>query len=91
MQQFFLLQKTVNGALTSGCFRTCSPAGSLEAKPFSVEYWKWQHRYLLDAVNQFGVPNIFLTISLYELSFPVPSSLSSIQDLTGRGPNIGQN
>ena len=81
------LFKTVSGALTSGRFRMCSPARSLEAKPFSVEYWKWQHRYLLDAVNQFGAPSVFLTISLYEWSFPVPSWLSSIRDLTGRGPS----
>ena len=80
------LFKTVSGALTSGRFRMCSPARSLEAKPFSVEYSKWQHQYLLDAVNQFGAPSVFLTISPYEWSFPVPSWLSSMQDLTSRGP-----
>ena len=53
--------KTVSGALTSGRFHMCSPARSLEAKPFSIEYWKWQHRFLLDAVNQFGTSSIFLT------------------------------
>ena len=80
------LFKTVSSALTCGRFRMCSPARSLEAKPFSVGYWKWQHRYLLDAVNQFGAPTAFLTISPYEWFFPVPPWLSSMRDLTGRGP-----
>ena len=80
------LFKTVSGALTSGRFRMCSPASSLEAKPFSIEYWKWQHRFLLDAVNQFGAPFIFLTISPYEWSFPVPVWLSGLRDLTGMVP-----
>ena len=80
------LFKTVSGALTSDRFRMCSPARSLEAKPFSIEYWKWQHRFLLDAVNQFGTRSIFLTISPYEWSFPVPVWLSGLRDLTGKGP-----
>lgn len=80
------LFKTVSGALTSGRFRMCSPARSLETKPFSVQYWKWQHRFLLDAITQFGPPSIFLTISPYEWSFPVPGWLSSLRDLTGKGP-----
>jgi hypothetical protein len=80
------LFKTISGALTSGRFRMCSPARSLETKPFSVEYWKWQHRFLIDAVNQFGSPSVFLTISPYEWSFPVPPWLSSLRNLTGKGP-----
>ena len=80
------LFKTVSGALTSSRFRMCSPARSLEAKLFLVEYWKWQRQFLLDAVNQFGPPSIFLTISPYEWSFPVPIWLSSLRDLTGKGP-----
>ena len=61
-------------------------ARCLESKPFLVEYWKWQHRFLLDAVNQFGAPSIFLTISPYEWSFPVPVWLSTLRDLIGKGP-----
>ena len=80
------LFKTTHGALTSGRFRMCSPARSLETKPFSVEYWKWQHRFVVDAVNQFGSPSVFLTISPYEWSFPVPPWLSSLRNLTGKGP-----
>ena len=80
------LFKTVSGALTSCRFRMCSPARSLETKPFSVEYWKWQHRFLLDAVLQYGPPSIFLTISPYEWSFPVPPWLASLRFLTGKGP-----
>ena len=63
------LHKTVSSTLTSGRFLICSPARSLEAKPFSVEYWKCKHRFLLDAVNQFGAASISLIISLYKWSF----------------------
>ena len=78
------LFKTVSGALTSCRFRMCSPARSLETKPFSVEYWKWQHRFLFDAVLQCG-PSIFLSISFNEWSFPVPPWLASLRFLTGKG------
>lgn len=80
------LFKTVSGALSSGRFRMCSLARSLETKPFSAEYWKWQHRFLKDAVQQFGPPSIFLTISPYEWSFPAPPWLISLRHITGRGP-----
>ena len=76
----------LNRALTSSSFCMCSPARSLEAKPFSIEYWKWQHRFLLDTINQFGAPSIFPTISPYEWSFPVPVWLSGLRDLTGKAP-----
>ena len=80
------LFKTVSGAVSVGRNRFCSPAKSLETKFFSSEYWKWQHRFLLDAVRQFGPPSVFLTISPYEWSFPIPPWLSQLQQQTGRGP-----
>ena len=53
---------------------------------FSVEYWKWQHRFLLDAVAQHDPPSLFLTISPYEWSFPLPPWLTSLRQVTGKGP-----
>ena len=44
-----------------------------------------EHRFFLDAVNQFSAPRIFVTITPYEWCFPVPPWLSSIRDLTGKG------
>ena len=47
---------------------------------------KWQHRFLLDAVAQHGPPSLFLTISPYEWSFPLPPWLTSLREVTGKGP-----
>ena len=80
------LFKTVSRAISCGRQRQCSPARSVEAKAFSVEYWKWQHRFLLDAVTQHGPPSLFLTISPYEWSFPLPPWLTSLREVTGKGP-----
>ena len=80
------LFKTVSGVITTGRQQLCSPARSLETKPFSPEYWKWQHRYLLDALAQHGPPSLFLTISSYEWTFPIPPWLSALRELTARGP-----
>ena len=75
--QFELLQfqydlwifKTVSGALSSARKMNCSPARALNAKTFSTGYWKDQYRLLLDAVDQFGYPTVFVTISPYEWHF----------------------
>ena len=64
------LFKVVSGAINSARFSQCSPARALDTKAFSSSYWQWQHRYLLDAVRQFGLPDVFVTISPYEWSFP---------------------
>ena len=61
----------------------CSPNRALEAKSFSSEFWRWQHRYLLDAVAQFGPPSLFITISPYEWSFPFPQWLEQLRHKTG--------
>ena len=79
------LFKTVSGAISCGRQRQCSPARSLQTKAFSVEYWKWQHRFLLDAVVQHGPPFLFLTISPYGWSFPLPLWLTSLREVTGKG------
>lgn len=78
--------KTVTGAMTSARMFKCSPARSLDDKTFSPEYWRWQHRFLLDAVRQFGLPTVFMTFSPYEWSFPFPSWLQNIRCQTGMGP-----
>ena len=38
----------------------------MDSKAFSVTYWQWQHRYVLNAVEQFGRPDAFVTISFFE-------------------------
>ena len=64
----------------------CSPARSLDTKAFSATYWQWQHRYILDAVAQFGLPDVFITISPFEWSFPFPKWLHDIREKTGKNP-----
>ena len=62
--------KVFSGAINSAHFANCSPARALNTKPFSPAYWQLQHRFLLDAAEQFGLPDAFITISRYEWSFP---------------------
>ncbi|XP_057302962.1 uncharacterized protein LOC130638095 [Hydractinia symbiolongicarpus] len=69
------MYKTVSGAIESGKKFGSTPVASLDRKIFSSGYWKWQHRYLLDAVRQFGYPKLFMTISPYEWTFPKVLSL----------------
>ena len=47
-----------------------NPARSLETKSFSVEYWKWQHRFQLETVEQYGPLSLILTTSPYEWTWP---------------------
>jgi len=63
--------KTSTGALQSswqyyGAVSQHKVLSALDSKPFSIEYWKWQNRYLTDAVQQYGFPTLFITISPYE-------------------------
>ena len=85
------LYKTITGAINT--YRSISQSQSqsaaflaLEDKPFSTGYWQWQHRYLLDAVHQFGMPTLFITISPSEWTFPWPMWLKDISSATGYGP-----
>ena len=66
------LFKTVLGAITTARKSHCSSARSLEAKTFSPDFWKWQHYCLIDSVRQFGFATLFITISPFEWSFPLP-------------------
>ena len=81
-----LLFKTVSGAVSVRRNWFCSPAKSLETKSFSTEYWRWQLRFLLDAVRQFGPPSAFITISPLEWSFPFLPWMENLRQLTGRAP-----
>lgn len=45
------LFKTITGAINSSRASGCSPHVALQQKPFSSNYWQWQHLYLLDAVS----------------------------------------
>ena len=80
------LYKVVSGAINAARFSKCSPARALDSKPFLPTYWQWQHRYLLDAVEQFGLPDAFITISPFEWSFPFAKWLTEIRQSTGKGP-----
>lgn len=80
------LYKVVSGAINTARFSNCSPAQALDSKSFSPTYWQWQHRYLLDAVQQFGLPDVFITISPFEWSFPFVNWVSSVRSKTGMGP-----
>jgi len=85
------LWQTVSGAIASARRMKCSPNKALEAKTFSTEYWRWQHRFLMDATLQFGHPSLFMTISPYEWTFPFSPWLENLRALTGYGPtNLAQ-
>ena len=64
------LYKTICAAVSISKKMKASPLRTLETKNFSPEYWRWQQRFLEDAVLQFGHPSFFLTISPYEWDFP---------------------
>ena len=80
------LFKTVSGAIFSARRLHCSPVRALNAKTFSPGYWKTQHRLLQDAVDQFGYPSLFLTISPYKWTFPMASWIENIRNKTGKCP-----
>ena len=64
----------------------CLPARALNMKTFSVGYWQWQHWYLVDAMRQYGFPSVFITISPYEWTFPVPQWLQRLHEQSGHRP-----
>ena len=76
----------VGGAINTADFLKCSPARALDNKMFSATYWQWQHRYVLDAIDQFGLPDVFLTLSPFEWSFPWPAWLQVNRSKVGKGP-----
>ena len=41
---------------------------------------------ILDAVDQFGLPDVFVTISPFECSFPFPNWFEAIRAQTGKIP-----
>lgn len=41
-----------------------------EHRHWCPNYWQKQHRYLLDAVQQLGQPQLFLTVAPWEFDFP---------------------
>ena len=78
--------KTVTGAINTTRRSRCSPTIALDHKSFSPGYWQWQHRFLLDAVRQFGFPSVLDTISPYEWRFPCPTWQDAIRSKTARQP-----
>lgn len=81
-----LVYKTVSGAINTARILNSSPARALDTKQFSPTFWQWQHLYLIDAVKQFGLPDVFITISPFEWSFPFPDWLQQLRSETGLGP-----
>lgn len=75
--------KTVTGAINSSRTSLCSAAAALDQKTFSAGYWQWHHRKLIDAVEQFGLPDVFITLSPYEWTFPFPKWMESLREDTG--------
>ena len=80
------LFKTVSGAISTARKMHCSPARALNAKTFSPGYWKMQHRLLQDAVDQYGYPSLFLTISPYEWTFPMAEWVTNMRHAIGKNP-----
>lgn len=78
------LFKTITGAVNASKASGCSPNRSLENKSFSKTFWQHQHLYLIDAVRQYGFPSLFITISLYEWTFPFPPFLEEIRKTYGK-------
>ena len=80
------MYQVVSGAINTSRLLNCSPARALDTKPFSSTYCQWEHCYLLNAIAQFGLPDVFITISPFEWSFPFPEWLDDIRNKTRRGP-----
>lgn len=80
------LFNTVSEAISSCAVGGKSAATSLDTKTFSIEYWRWHHRFLIDAVFQYGPPSIFITLSPFEWTFPKPQWLTQAQSISGKGP-----
>ena len=77
---------TDSGAIGSARYFNTSAATSLSTKTFSLDYWRWHHRYLMDAVRQYGFPDVFITLSPYEWTFPTPVWLQNAADISGKMP-----
>lgn len=75
-----------SGALSADRKMRCSPARALCAETFSAGYWKMQQWLLLDAVNQFGYPSLFITKNPYEWTYPFPKWICNILKACGHGP-----
>ena len=84
LQFHYDLFKTITGAIHCGKSRFCSPLKSLEHKHFTPAYWNWQHRYLIDAIFQFGPPSLFVTLSPYD--FPKPVWIDEYLETSGTIP-----
>ncbi len=46
-----------------------------EHRHWTPNYWRKQHRFLIDLVEQFGPPQVFFTLAPYEFDFPWPEWL----------------
>eukprot|EP00959_Pyramimonas_sp_CCMP1952_P165531 3460180-Pyramimonas_sp.AAC.1 len=49
-------------------------------------HWRKHHRVLVDVVQQYGEPDIFLTIAPWEWSFPFPEWIRKAHSVLKKGP-----
>ena len=57
------------GAVESGRKHNCTPLQSLDWKEFCTGYWQYCHLFLIDAVKQYGLLDLFITILPFEWTF----------------------
>lgn len=57
-----------------------------QEKHWTSGYWRRHHQLLLDVVEQFGHPDLFLTIAPYEWSFLWPYWVERVHRVLGEGP-----
>jgi len=72
----------ITGTIESGKKFGTSSAMAMDSKPISHTYWRWQHCILLDTVERFGFPNLFVTITANEWEMPKPFWCSARTELT---------
>ena len=57
-----------------------------DSRHWAPGHWRRHHALLLDIVAQLGAPDLFLTISPWEWSFPFPYWIQRAHALLNRGP-----
>ena len=66
--------------------RRCDTHTLTEHQRWSPGYWRRHHRVLRDLCHQLGAPDLFLTVSPYELHFPFPYWVEALHRQMNLGP-----
>ena len=64
----------------------CDAPWLLSTCHWTPAYWHRQHRALQDVTLQLGTPDLFVTISPYEWTFPFPYWIRKAHEALGAGP-----